>query len=116
MVVVPAADDVTDGADVAEVSGGTDVTDHVDVIDVVVVAVSGTCDVVVAVVVVVSAVVAGSAIVPVLDEAVGADGSAIGGPVVSTPHQAADSAAMLVSATDRQRRPPRIRPSPSRAR
>jgi hypothetical protein len=78
MVVVPAADDVTDGADVAEVSGGTDVTDHVDVIDV---AVSGTCDVVVAVVVVVSAVVAGSAIVPVLDEAVGADGSAIGGPV-----------------------------------
>lgn len=80
MVVVPAADDVTDGADVAEVSGGADVTDHVDVIDVVVVAVSGTCDVVVAVVVVVSAVVAGSAIVPVLDEAVGADGSAIGGP------------------------------------
>ena len=110
---MPAADDVTDGADVAEVSGGTDVTDHVDVIDV---AVSGTCDVVVAVVVVVSAVVAGSAIVPVLDEAVGADGSAIGGPVVSTPHPAADSAAMLVSATDRQRRPPRIRPSPSRAR
>jgi hypothetical protein len=98
MVVVPAADDVTDGADVAEVSGGTDVTDHVDVIDV---AVSGTCDVVVAVVVVVSAVVSGSA---------------IGGPVVSTPHPAADSAAMIVSATDRQRRPPRIRPSPSRAR